>query len=338
MLFALLSAVLILAPMVIKRDWQIMYFSILLGTWFAVFLTFFVSSEEVARYYVVILSAMAAYSLAALYILRPMADNGLITVPVFYNATGWDFQNFGLSFASVTWARDRNFGAFREPGVYQFFLILALYLNNYHVCWKKNWQLWTANVILAVTMLSTLATGGVAELGLLVVVMFFDKKWYKDKQGRIIAAAAVLAVAAVVVFIVVRKGSLYYELYDMVFKFVSNPESSGARIGSIVTDLTIFLQNPILGEKMAVVLGAVQDNTTSTMILYAVLGILGGSLNVIAWIALVWKKEQKLWVNLALLLILFMSFNTQNLTTNIYFWLFPYMALVERGVPMLKKA
>jgi len=30
-----------------------------------------------------------------------------------------------------------------------------------------------------------------------------------------------------------------------------------------------------------------------------------------------------------------MSFNTQNLIANVYFWLFPMMALVERGLPML---
>mgnify|MGYP003294427873 CR=1 FL=1 len=39
---------------------------------------------------------------------------------------------------------------------------------------------------------------------------------------------------------------------------------------------------------------------------------------------------------LVLLLILFLSFNTQNLIANVYFWLFPMMALVERGLPVLK--
>ena len=38
-----------------------------------------------------------------------------------------------------------------------------------------------------------------------------------------------------------------------------------------------------------------------------------------------------------LVLILFMSFNTQNLTWNMFFWLFPAMALTERLVPVLNK-
>ena len=37
------------AVMVLKRDWQIMYFSILLCLIFAVFVTFFTDSESVAR-------------------------------------------------------------------------------------------------------------------------------------------------------------------------------------------------------------------------------------------------------------------------------------------------
>ena len=36
---------------------------------------------------------------------------------------------------------------------------------------------------------------------------------------------------------------------------------------------------------------------------------------------------------LALLLVLFASFNTQNLIADVFFWLFPVMAVVERVLP-----
>ena len=61
------------------------------------------------------------------------------------------------------------------------------------------------------------------------------------------------------------------------------------------------------------------------------------TLNVAAWIALVWKRDRNVFGNLILLCIMFMSFNTQNLVANVFFWLFPMMALVERGLPGLKK-
>ena len=65
-------------------------------------------------------------------------------------------------------------------------------------------------------------------------------------------------------------------------------------------------------------------------------GVLGGLFHVVGWVAFVWEKNRKTWVNLALLLIMFMSFNTQNLIADVFFWLFPMMALVEKGLPLLR--
>lgn len=337
LLVLLLSTMLILLPMLIKRDWQIMYFSVLLCLYFAVFLTFFISYREVARYYVVILCALGVYSIVATYLLRLLPDNGMGGIPAFENSTGWDFYNFGLAFVSITNSKGRNFGIFREPGVYQFFLLVGLYLNNYAVTWKKNWQLWLVNILLAVTMLTTFATGGVIEMGLFAVVLFFEKRWYRDKRARVLAAALVLAGMAGIVLIFAQGGTLAYELTGMVEKLFSNTDSTDSRIGAILLDLEIFLRNPLVGERLSTVLHMVEHNTTSTMIQYAAFGFFTGSLHVLAWAALVWEKERRLWANLALLVILFMSFNTQNLIADVFFWLFPYMALVERGIPLCRK-
>jgi hypothetical protein len=85
------------------------------------------------------------------------------------------------------------------------------------------------------------------------------------------------------------------------------------------------------------VLHGTEHNTSSTLLLFAILGVMGGTLNVAAWIALLWKRERKIIGNLILMVTMFMSFNTQNLTANVFFWLFPMMALVERGLPLIKK-
>lgn len=335
MLAIVLSTVILLVPMLVKQDWQLMYFSILLCLYFAIFLTYFVSYRETARYYVVILSVLAVYSVIATYLFRLVPDSGIASVPTFVNSKDREFYNFGLAFASILEVKGRNFGIFREPGVYQFFLILGLYLNNYTIAWKKTWQLWLVNGILAVTMLTTFATGGVIEMGLFAVVLFFEKKWYQDKRARIIAAALIIVMIAALIVAFLQGGTLAYELTGMVEKLFSSTESSNSRLDAILTDINIFLSNPIFGEKLSTVLHAVEHNTTSTLVLYAVFGILGGTLNVVAWAALVWDRDRKLWANLALLVILFMSFNTQNLTADIFFWLFPVMALVERGLPLI---
>ncbi len=338
MLAAAVCGVVILLPMVVKRDWQLMYFSILIYLLFAVFLCYFVSMKDTAKYYVVILCALSVYAILATYVLRLLPDSGILNVHTFSNDKGRDYYNFGLAFVSITQVKERNFGIFREPGVYQYFLLLGLFLTNYTVEWKRSRDMWLANLILAVTMVTTMATGGVVELGLLAVVIFFDKKMYRDKRLRWIAIGLAAALAVVLAVSFAARNRVYWFVYNTLFeKFVNRSDSVTERTEAILVDLQIFLRNPIFGARLADVLHAVNNNTTSTMILYAVFGFLSGSLHVLAWIALVWKKQRRLWANLALLVILFMGFNTQNLTGDVFFWLFPVMALVERGLPLLKK-
>lgn len=335
------SSVILLLPMVIKQDWQMMYFSILLCLFVAIFLTYFVSYKETAKYYVIILSVLSVYSLIAQYCLKGLAEMGKLNVPVFFNSSGWDFYNFGLSYV-VTWEFwHRNFGIFREPGVYQFFILLALYLNNYAVDWKRQWVMWGINLILAVTMFTTYAVGGFIELGLFAVFLYFDKKYYQSKWGRILGIAAAALVAGVVIYIVIRlQDDSFYQTYFIVFydmyeRLTSGSDSLLDRLDAIFTNLRFFLENPLFGDTIANVLHGTNHNTSSTLILYAVFGIVGGTLNVASWVALTWKKERSVIGNLILLLILFMSFNTQNLVADVFFWLFPYMALMERGLPQL---
>lgn len=340
---ALAATVVMLFPMAAKRDWQLMYVNILLCIYIAIFFSYFLRIEELARHYVVIITGLAVASLLALYVLRPLTDAGIFNPPVVLNSINVEIYNYGISFVPITFVKNRNFGIFREPGVYQYFILLGIYLNNYLAQWDKDWKLWAVNAILAVTMLSTFATGGVIELGLMCIVMFFDKGWYRDKKLRIAAAALVAAAIALVGYCIAVKNGLYWALYDMIMKFTDNPESTGARVGSIVVNLEFFLKHPLVGEKMYDVLhltgvsDAIVTNTSSTMILYAVYGILGGCFGVIGWIALVWEKNRKIWANLSLIVILFMSFNTQNLTWNLFFWLFPMMALCQKGLPLFDK-
>lgn len=327
----------VMLPMIMKRDWQMMYLSILLCLMFAVFLTYFVSYKEVAKIYVVIIAVLAVYSVLTTYGLRLIPDSGLLSVPVFSNTNNVEFYNFGLAFVSQSYVKNRNFGIFREPGVYQYFLLLALFLNNFTVDWQKTSRCWLVNGILAVTMLTTMATGGFVELGILAVILFFRKKLYRSRTVCFVVAAGFIIGLIGVGMIIRQKGQLYWELYGMfVSKFLPGEESGIDRLNSILTNAMYFIRNPLAGEFVSEVLYSVQNNTSSTTILFAILGLLGGSLNIAAWFALVWKKEQGIATNLGLLLVLFMSFNTQNLVADVFFWLIPTMALLERGIPLLE--
>ncbi len=337
MLVILLSTILLLLPMVVKRDWQMMYFSVLLCVYVAVFLTYFISYRELGKYYVLLLTFLGVYSILAMWVVHPLLlDTGLLTVPMFTNPIGAPFHNCFFSFVSCLYVKTRNFGIFREPGVYQYFIILALLLNNYTVTWKSQRTLWVCNFALGATMLSTLATGGVAELGLLAIVVFFDKKLYREKKAWIVIGICALLLAVLLGFAVYQQGALFWELYSMVIgKFQPGTDSSTERIDAIVGDFNWFLAHPLMGGPLGQVLHSAVNNTTSTLIQYAAWGIFGGSLHVAAWLALIWEKERKFWVNLMLIPIMFLSFNTQNLIADVFFWMFAMMALTERLAPGL---
>jgi len=337
MLLVIAFAVVLLVPMVVKRDLQLMYLTMFICVLFAIFLAYFVQMKEVAKVYVVTLCALAVYSIIAAYGLRILPDRGILPVPTVMLNSGVELYNFGLGFASLSFVKDRNFGIFREPGIYQFFIILALYLTNYSVEWKKQRSLWLANLILAVTMVTTKATGGLVELILFVGVLFFDKKMYRNKKLKILAIIGVAVLMVVLIISFATKNAIYWLIYDILIeKFVNRSDSVTERTEAILVDLQIFLRHPIFGAKLADVLHAVRNNTTSTMILYAVFGFLGGCVHVASWVALVWKRERHVIWNLGLLAIFFMAFNTQNLTADVFFWLFPVMAICERVLPLLK--
>ena len=338
------AALFYIAVMVLKRDWQIMYFSILLCLMFAFFLTFFTDSDQVAKHYVVILTALSVYSLLATYVLRKLGYMGVIPHPKSVtNDAGMVFFDYGLCFAVDHRYWHRNFGIFREPGVYQFFLLLGLYLNHYHVRWEREGVRWILTAALVVTMISTYSIGGFAELGLFALFVYFDKGYYRTRLGRWIGAGCIAAAVAVVIVVIVEAQkpefvySPLYELYDMFIRLTTPSDSSVDRGSALATDLRMFFDHPILGSKIAPVLHGTNHNTSSTLILFAITGVCGGLFHLATWVALLWKKQRNVLGNLLLLLIFLMSFNTQNLVADVFFWLFPCMALVERGLPLTGK-
>ena len=64
-------------------------------------------------------------------------------------------------------------------------------------------------------------------------------------------------------------------------------------------------------------------------ILIGILGVLGGSINLLAWIVLVCRGKGTWYAKLVSLLALAITFNTQNLISDPFLWIFPMMATVE---------
>lgn len=338
-MFAFAAAtIVVLVPMVAKQDWQLMYFTVLLTWLFAIFLTYFTTSQEVGFWYVLLMTILSIWSMIGLFVLKPMVHAGMIPGNMFDSPGGWHMYNFGLTFVC-----DKNiemddalraFGIFREPGLFQIFLFVAIQLNNYIVPWKKQWHMWVVDAVLFASLLTTFATGGVLALGLYIIFLFFDKGLYHDKRLRIAAVICVIIGIILLAIALAQGGTWAYELIGMVEKVYNRTYSFTARLDSIVADATYFFANPVFGADMAEVMYSVPNNTTTSPIIFAVFGIVGGCVHVLSWAVMAWKKERHVLMNLFLMLILFVPFNTQNVLPDMFFWMFPMMVLTEKGLTL----
>lgn len=332
--FALFLTAVILLPAIMKLDWQLMYGSILIAVLFGVLVNYFATLEQVGKVYVWIMTFLSLYSLLATYALRTLAHAGIVPLIEFTNPGGWTFLNFVFAYPQDY--SIRNFGIFREPGVYQFFILLAMYLANFRMSWKKVWHVWCLNGIFAVTIVSTFSTGGVLEFLLLAIFLYFDKRLYRKKTARIAALVAIVGVTAVLLIGSIRGATFFYEIVAMVHKWFYENASRSDRFGSVWVNLKFFLKNPIVGVSLREVLFGIDNNTSASTILLAVLGLLGGGINIAGWFALVWEKKRHWIGNCILTLILALSFNTCNIVTNPFFWLFPMMGICQYWLPNIR--
>lgn len=325
--------VLIALPMAVKRDWQLMYGTVAFAVFAAFLASFWTDTRSASRYYIAVICFFGVCSLVISCLLRPLAEAGVFTPRTISEECGYYNFCFGI-FSMDPSIHNRNFGIFREPGVYQFFLILALYLNNDRAQWNSSRITWGCNGILAVTIFTTLALGGLVEMALLAVILFFDKGWYRNRKARILAFTGIGVLVAAYNIIHWIDGPLWGEIWMLKHKLFSGEDSVVERTGSLQLNLRLFLSSPVFGVKLKEILKnpALANNTSSSTILFAMLGVLGGLMHVASWIVLVWKKHRNLFFSLAYAVVLAMSFNTENLITDVFLWLFPILAVCELPV------
>lgn len=330
----ILFSLTVVIPMAMKKDWQLMYISMVYCMAAAVLISYFADLRQTARACVLLFAVLAAVSLLCSYGLRFLADRGALAPPVFENSFQARFYDYLLCYVPINYAKTRNFGIFREPGVYQFFLFLALYLNNYQAQWASGKLTWGLNALLILTMLTTFSTCGVAVTVVFLIALYFDRKVYDTPLGRKLSLALLAGLALGAAWLVLAKPPLYTQLKLMVEKlFTSNP-SLNDRIDCIKFNLYVIQWDRFTGRELAYILETVTHNTSSSTILFGILGLFFGWLNLFGWVTFVFRGKGSLPMKLVCLAALAATFNTENLITNPYFWLFPILALTEGLLPL----
>lgn len=135
--------------------------------------------ERIFLEYIVVL---ATVSLVCTYLVKPVVAMFGSLFPIVVNSAGVGFYNMHLCYVAINERQIRNFGIFREPGVYAIFLIVAIIflINNKERLEKKKYLGYL--VVLLVTLVSTFSTTGFLAL---FVVLFWGvvaKKQLNFKQ------------------------------------------------------------------------------------------------------------------------------------------------------------
>ena len=202
------------------------------------------------KHFIYIITVFAFLSLITFSIYK-LNENVLSFFPVVTNSAGFKFNFTGFSFLQIrteSGITRRNFGIFREPGVYGVFLIFALVILLFdNLKYKYKYFKIISIIIVLLTIYTTYSTTTIiAAIGVLMTKFFTVKCPLAVKILRFILLAACIAFAVVVVFFPeeLKKSEVLFKIFG---KFNFKNGSFSSRYFDTISTLCAFLANPLFG-------------------------------------------------------------------------------------------
>lgn len=329
-LVGFLLCVLMVIPTIIKFDFQLYIVSILFYIGTAVLFTCIFTTDDLLKSYSNIISCLALYSLITCYALRFVwFPEGAVdqNLSIVLNSSGTPFINCGLSYVVAIPSYIRNFGIFREPGVYQFFLLIALV---YEVLMRKSFRI-VQIFILSLTVITTFSAPGI--LGMLIIYFIFIINMVVEhkitKKIMIYFCGIIIILLFVSLLAYLFNDNFAILVRETLRKITSINESSGARLKSLLLDIHFFLDHPFLGVRFATVVADNGSCINSTFSFFAIFGLFAGAL--LLWIQYQLSKicSSNTMVRVLVFLLIILLVNTQFLLGNVVFWIFMFVGLID---------
>lgn len=197
--------------------------------------------EEFAKTFEKIMFFFAATS-AFCTILATISKSLVASFPVFYNSAGTAFYNMLVCMITVPGETVRNYGIFREPGVFQMFLMIGLLFYTY---FGKEFKIYRFFVYLVALGLTYSTTGYIAAIIYLMLYIVKDTRKISDQKKKL---ATVALISVGLLFLLTRTDLLSAD--GMVFDKFSNMKryTTVARFASISANIEMWLQAPVFGK------------------------------------------------------------------------------------------
>lgn len=276
----------------------------------------------------------SVYSLISTYIILPLYMNGLFNfLETYTSVLKTPFLDTIFSF-SVAWhGIMRNQGIFREPGVFQFYLLVGLIIE---ISYRK--KIKKLNVlIIFIALISTFSTIGFISL-ILISVGYLIKQKYNRK--KILTTGLSLASLTVLSLILFKKFPQILEKISSSFQKISDHNdnfSTIVRTESIFNNIIATFNSPIWGNNFVNGYIFIKNNLSSyqgndiTGTNFSYMMALGIPIGILI-ITLLYQSTTMLSHNefnkYAVFIALFVSLNSQNLVYSSLLWtiiFFPYM-------------
>lgn len=232
MLFFYGSSIVLTA--LVNLDFSVKYGWVLILVIIAVLYTNLVDFSTFSDLFIKIMCVLSIGSLigTAIYF---AAYSILQYFPVITNISGLRYAYlYVTTVPEATWGF-RNYGIFREPGMFIIFLNIALLfeLNK-----KEKTSFWRT-MLLCLTVLSTLSTAGYIVTAFIMCFGSFGSALFTDKKNRIFMICTVAVVVTVALL-------NFSKIYALVFeKLFTDNHSKSARFGSIWINFLLLLEKPI---------------------------------------------------------------------------------------------
>lgn len=315
---------LIIITSVIKLDFQMYILSIIFYIFVAYLFIMIFTFEDFFEKFSNIMVFLSIISLIMCYAFRNtlLFPSGVVNnnIPTITNSVGTSFFDFGLTYVVSRAYYIRNFGLFREPGVYQFFLLVPLI---YELLIKRKNIRYFNIIILIVTVISTFSLAGIIIMGLLILTYIINIILEGSITKKLLISIIYIAVigSSVIILLYFNNTNFSSIINESFKKLTTVNQSSSARIGSVITNIELFLRSPIWGNDFAIVQYASAHNTNSTMSIFSIFGIIVGTLHIWYIYVFTGRSSNKKSIRILLSLLILLLINSQFLLGNTMFWI-----------------
>jgi len=316
------------------------YFFTIINLFLSLMIILSTDYKRFIRLFILVLSFFSLFSIIifSIYLLK---TDFFSFMPIIENTAGYKFN---YCFFSSVLVKDRiglssrNYGIFREPGVYAIFLLVGVVsclFAGTKIFKQKTISIFIA-ILLSITLITTVSTTGILCLLFVLPIYFF----YRFKSNNKVFWIGFIFIISVLIFsfyCILAKPPFIYKIdlfYSIFGKIDGTNISFVSRFFDQFATILCGLQNPLTGigwgnqytfiSKLANAYNVISNGGTSTILLfYSVYGSIFGT----ALVYFLYKSAKSICrspvCGFLVFLVLFVAVSANDMTNSLFIFLLP---------------